>query len=355
MTFKFTLVFFLAGFMAISAALPARPALLSAADLDSSARQKTRSSGILSYDYLRRDARKNGILSCDYLTQGPRRRHLSRRSIIRRPPVYRHRYYPSYVYGYYDYYPYYHPVRIYETAPAVIINHVEISSNQPALHTAQESDSPQKTQQQKLIHTVLRNGANDRKKAARALSSYENMSSVAVLVDVLINDADSEVRAAAAKSLCDIADPAAYEALYRSAATESDEKVRQASQLAADLIKAKAGADRTYVSPEIPPMNEGEPRLADHLEELRLGSAQIREKAADEMDDYNGTQAVCALINVLVNDPDEDVREEAAHTLGKIGDRMALPFLKWAKFNDPDKSVRRTADEAVDKIYLTIQ
>jgi HEAT repeat protein len=313
---------------------------------------RVRQHGILSYDYLRRDARKNGILSYDYLTQGPRHRP-TRRVVIQRPPTYRYNYYPSY--GYYHYYPYYYNTTyVYEPNPPVIINNVEISNTQPVIHIAQETETKQLSQQKNLINAVLRNGADDRKRAARALSFHKNMPSVAVLVDILINDADSNVRAAAAKSLHDIADPAAYETLIRSAAAEPDKDVRKAARLAADHIKSKNDPNRLYVSPQMPPMNEGEPFLGNHLEELRYGSSEIREKAADEMDDYKGTQAVSALINVLVNDPDEDVREEAAKTLGKIGDRMALPFLKWTKYNDTDKSVRETADKALDKIYLTI-
>ena len=42
----------------------------------------------------------------------------------------------------------------------------------------------------------------------------------------------------------------------------------------------------------MPPMNRGEAKLAKFLEELRFGRAQIREDAAEELDDYKGSQAV---------------------------------------------------------------
>ena len=160
--------------------------------------------------------------------------------------------------------------------------------------------------------------------------------------------------AAAARSLAEIADPAAYEALLRSAAAEQEEDVRQAAQKAAERIKNLHGEEKLYVSPKMPPMNEGIVELGIYLEDLRYGTAELRRKAADKLQEYKGTQSVAALLDALVNDADEKVREEAAESLGDLGDRMALPFLKWSRYNDPDKTVRKKAEEAVEEIYHTI-
>lgn len=102
-------------------------------------------------------------------------------------------------------------------------------------------------------------------------------------------------------------------------------------------------------------MNNGKVQLADYLEDLRFGDAEVRQKAADKLDDYEGGQPVAALINILINDPVSDVREQAAKTLGKIGDRMAIGFLKAAKYNDTEESVRKDANKAIDKIYNAIK
>jgi len=317
---------------------------------------RVRQSGIRSYDYLTRDARRNGILSYDYLTQGPRHRYVIRhhtwpRVIIHRPIIHDYYYYPHY----YRPYPYFFGgVYIYGQVPPVIINQVEVSQPE-RVYDSVDSVVIYASRQEKLIDTVLRGGAIDRQEAARSLAEYKDLSSVAVLIDVLINDGDNEVRAAAAQTLAEIADPSAYEALLRSAAAEQEEVVRLAAQNAAEHIKNKTGEEPLYVSPKMPPMNEGKPDLGQYLEDLRYGPADIRENAAGELDNYKGTQTVAALIDVLINDPEEEVRKEAAQSLADIGDRMAIPFLKWSRYNDTDKSVRKDAEKALEKIYHTIQ
>ena len=57
-----------------------------------------------------------------------------------------------------------------------------------------------------------------------------------------------------------------------------------------------------YVSTIFPPMNQGNPELGGLLEALRFGTAKERKDAADDLSDHRGTQAVAALINVMVND-----------------------------------------------------
>ncbi len=210
------------------------------------------------------------------------------------------------------------------------------------------------SRQASLIDKATREGSEDRKLAARELSAYRNIASVAVLMDVLINDGNDEVRRAAAKSLGEIGDPTAFEALIRSASAEDSEQVRDEAVAAAEHIKRGASEEELYISPKMPPMNTGKEKLGRLLEEVRFGNHEVREDAVKDLDDYRGTQSVCALIDVLINDPEEDIREDAAQSLGKIGDRMALPFLKWAQYNDPDKEVRKNSQKAVEKIYNAI-
>ena len=288
-----------------------------------------------------------------------------------RPRVVRHYNYPGYRYRptvriyhsypdrYYDpyYYPYYYPyypntIRIYGSIPPVVVNHVNVN---PVAPVVVQSPTVQVSRQSSLISKAIREGSDDRKQAVRELSGYPDIASVAVLLDVLINDGDDEVRRAAAKSLGEIGDPTAYEALMRSAASEQSERVRDEAVAAADHIKLAVSEQELYLSPKMPPMNTGKEKLGQLLEEIRFGNHEVREDAVKDLDDYPGTQSVCALINVLINDPEEDIREDAAESLGKIGDRMVLPFLDWALYNDPDDEVRKNSKKAIEKIYDTIQ
>ena len=201
----------------------------------------------------------------------------------------------------------------------------------------------------------MRDSAEDRLAAAEQLADYKNVSSVAVLVDALLNDANERVRIRAAKSLEEINDSIAYEALRRSAEYDSEKDVRQAAASAAESIESASTEDELYLSPYTPPMNYGQTKIVEYLEDLRFGNAKTRKHAADKLDNHRGSQTVAALVNAIVNDPDKSVRKTAADSLGEIGDRMALPYLQFAKYNDPDKSVRREADDAIEDIYNTIQ
>ncbi|MBN1844436.1 MAG: HEAT repeat domain-containing protein [Sedimentisphaerales bacterium] len=261
--------------------------------------------------------------------------------------------YPSYYYAYPYYYSYPPTIRVYSyTTPAPVIIQESAAPAAPAV----VNETPvYQTEQEKWIDKLMRDTEEERELAARELAQYHNTSAVAALIDALINDSGDPVRAAAAQSLGQIAEPMAYEALLRSAAIEQADEVRLAAETAANQIKALAGDKEIYVSPKMPPMNDGNEELGLYLEDLRYGDSKVRQEAADKLEDFKGTQPAAALLNALVNDVDAKVREEAAESLAKIGDRMALPFLKWSQYNDPNDDVRKDAEKAVEKIFRTIQ
>jgi len=207
--------------------------------------------------------------------------------------------------------------------------------------------------EQFLIESVLRRSRGDRILAIRELCDYKKVTSVAVLIDALINDSNDGVRAEAAQGLGVIGLPIAYEALVRGAAREKAPEVRTAIDGAMKTIKEKAGSEIPSVS-KIPPSRHGTQKLSDYLDDLRYGRAEARETAVEKLRSYKDTRAVAALINALINDPDEEVREEAATSLGKIGDRMALPFLRSARNNDIENSVQKEARQAIGEIYDNI-
>jgi len=259
------------------------------------------------------------------------------------------------------------PVYVYESSPRVIVREsapVIVRESRPHLETIDPHPvrvaeyKPVVTYiatQQDLIDELLRGEPEERMEATTKLSEHPNIRSVAVLIDALINDADARVRASAAHSLGEIGNPWAYEALLRSAQAEADEKVKQAAEQESEILKEKAETQNIYVSEVFPPMNTGEVKLGEYLEDLRFGEDNQREKAAEKLAKYRGTQTTAALIDTLINDEKGDVREEAAESLGKIGDRMALPFLQWAKEHDVDKATQDDAKDAIKDIHQKIQ
>ena len=236
---------------------------------------------------------------------------------------------------------------VYQPAPVVVAERVIVRA--PATVSVKPNDVYISTQNS-LMDQVLREDTGQRLTAARKLGEYRNTSSVAVLIDVLVNDAEATVRAEAADSLGRIGDPGAYEVLLRIAEADIDAHVRETAEHSARQIEEDIDAELLHVSSVFPPMNQGDERLGEYLEDLRFGSRLIRERAAEKLVEHRGTQAVAALINVLINDYDTDVRLAAARSLSEMDDHMAVPFLELAAASDESKAVRKAAKEAVEGI-----
>lgn len=250
-------------------------------------------------------------------------------------------------YGRYHAFWLYSTVFVYRPAPVVVEQRVIVIA--PTTVSVKPNDVYIATQN-KLMDQVLHEDTEQRIAAARELGEYRNISSVAVLIDVLVNDAEATVRVEAADSLGRIGDPVAYEALLRIAEADIDEHVRDTAEHSARKIEEGIDVEGLHVSDVFPPMNQGDERLGEYLEDLRFGSRLIREHAAENLVEHRGTQAVAALINVLINDCDTDVRLAAARSLRGMGDRMAVPFMEVAAANDESTSVRREAERAAETI-----
>lgn len=76
----------------------------------------------------------------------------------------------------------------------------------------------------------------------------------------------------------------------------------------------------------------------------------IRTRAVCILADIAGEDAVDAISDVLLNDPDGLVRHEAAFSLGQMGFRSAIPALGKAVENDENPFVRHEAAVALGVI-----
>lgn len=76
----------------------------------------------------------------------------------------------------------------------------------------------------------------------------------------------------------------------------------------------------------------------------------IRTRAVCILADIAGEDAVDAISDVLLNDPDGLVRHEAAFSLGQMGFRSAIPALGRAVENDENPFVRHEAAVALGVI-----
>ena len=123
-----------------------------------------------------------------------------------------------------------------------------------------------------LVTKLMQSATHVRRQAARELAAFESITSVAALIDALINDADADVRKTAAKSLGEIGLPSAYFALLRCELFEQNELIKTAASLAIEEIKAKQDGQLPSESPALIPMNDGRSELADQLELLRFGT-----------------------------------------------------------------------------------
>ncbi len=287
-------------------------------------------------------------------------------------PIYSHNYRSSYyrdrhcrTYPRYNYYyrkpyrPYHHEriivdprnrrtTRYTRTIPDVVVierQKREIELVQPPTY---------KTREQFLIDTMMTNATAKRKLAAEELADYKSVTSVAALVDILINDTSVEVQIVAANSLMTISNPMAYEPLLRLSRSCRDVKLREKTTEAAVELRSRTDSGFIHVSNQNPIVRHGIADLSYDIEEMRYGRTHDRESAVKSMRKYKDSRAVAVLINALINDKDNIVRKEAAKSLEQIGDRMALPFLRAARENDNDKAVRRAAGDAAEEMHETV-
>ena len=117
--------------------------------------------------------------------------------------------------------------------------------------------------------------------------------------------------------------------------------VRKASEVAIEEIKYLNDPESLPEEIDYLFLNDGRMKLGDYLETLRFGRADQRERAVRRRGDYKGTQTSVALIDAMINDPDEYVREEAAKQLFELGDGAAVPFIAVAAEDDPSRRVQR--------------
>jgi HEAT repeat protein len=237
-------------------------------------------------------------------------------------------------------------------------NYASYSEIEPAIRESRTAVLEQNTQAVpdndaqlgRLIDQLLHGQRRERMEASRSLADFTSIRSVAVLMDAVVNDADTTVRKSAAKSLGKIADPLAYEVLMRIVYFDNNPVVRKASEVALEEIKYANDEAVLPESIEYLRMNDGRLKLGDYLETLRFGRADQRERAARRLGDFKGTQTSAALIDSLINDPDEYVRDEAASQLYKLGDRMAIPFIAAAADGDPSRRVHRRARKILRRL-----
>ncbi|MBD2343629.1 HEAT repeat domain-containing protein [Anabaena subtropica] len=83
---------------------------------------------------------------------------------------------------------------------------------------------------------------------------------------------------------------------------------------------------------------------------LNDSSIEVTHKAAKVLGQIGNTQAVDALITVLLNDSYSPFRSSAAKALGMIGSPQAVENLIAAVLNDSDRGVKNSAAEALGKI-----
>jgi len=233
------------------------------------------------------------------------------------------------------------PVVVEEPAPTVV------REAEPAPVTKSDvlSGAYFENQKNRMNDLIRSESPTVRAMAAEGLADQTPI--IAALIDALINDAESQVRGAAARSLGRLANPIAWAALKQSAKYDEEEAVRGESENAAKRIES-LGAERPEESAL--PMNTGDEKLAEYMTDLRYGNADDRADAAEDLDNEKGMQAVAALINAVVNDKDAKVRREAAASLGKIGDRMAVPFLQKAAACETTEKTKKEMNKAIDRI-----
>jgi HEAT repeat protein len=165
---------------------------------------------------------------------------------------------------------------------------------------------------------------------AKALGQMRDPAVSERLLGLLGSDPAAAVRAAAAEALGELQQPGSGPAVVQALSDPAPE-VRQAAALAVAKLKWAAGAGA----------------VASRLEMDR--DVRVRELAASSLGELGGTQWADALAQALAKDPSSRVRLNAAEALGKVEARGALDVL-IAGLDDPDIHVREAVVVALGRL-----
>jgi len=167
-----------------------------------------------------------------------------------------------------------------------------------------------------------------RRAAVSALAELHERAAVGPLEELLLNDADPDVRRECAEALASLGLPRSIEPLVRALGDQDIEVQRQAANAIGDLndvTKAPAALIRATTAADLELRRHATRALA------HIGDAATVQALADRL-----------------SDDDKDVRLAAVEGLGEMKVAAAIPGLTRA-LSDRDPEVRRAAAEALGK------
>ena len=179
-----------------------------------------------------------------------------------------------------------------------------------------------------LVGALTDRTAAVRRAAVSALSDLHEQSAVAPIEQLLLNDADPDVRRQCASALGELSLARSVEPLARALGDQDADVRHEAASAIGDLdhvTKAPAALVRATTSPD-PDLRRHATRALAHIGDLATVQA-----LADRL-----------------GDDDKDIRLAAVEGLGEMKVAAALPGLTRA-LNDRDPEVRRAAAEALGK------
>jgi HEAT repeat protein/beta-lactamase regulating signal transducer with metallopeptidase domain len=242
-----------------------------------------------------------------------------------------------------------------ETESHDVTHEQERTSNEPA------EPQPQAGAVLALVGSLSDSNAEVREAAARSLGNLQEPRAVEALMNAMTTDTDAEVRRTAAWALGQIEDERAVPALIRALSDDRDVEVRRTAVWALgqiedrSAVKALAAALRdadeeirgqaVWALGQIEAPEAVEPLLPL----LRDATADVRKQAAWALGQIESETAVGGLSAMLASDANKDVRETAAWALGQIESTSAMPALTTA-LRDASPDVRGNAAWAIGQI-----
>ena len=226
-----------------------------------------------------------------------------------------------------------------------------------------------------VFKTALADGdANVRAAALRGLAEYEGRDLIAVLADLLRNDADAGVRREGAIALGRYAlaaelgflrddDAEAIRATLIESAEDADEDERVRAR-AVEALGALSGDEtdnliESIYGEESLGLKVGavdamgrscsETWLPVIIGELENRAPEMRHAAAFAAGEIGDESAIPPLKRVAIEDPDPEVRLAAVHALGEIGGKRARVALQGVLY-EGDDALREAVEEAMSEL-----
>ena len=250
----------------------------------------------------------------------------------------------------------------------ILIILIVVISLPPSAGAAEDNGEPPLPYPKSLLEDLKSKDISTRLSAIQAIKPYRETSSLPLLLSIVMEDPNSQIRLQAVGALWNRGNSKVARILEKVLVLDKDEDVRMASAGALGDVGIKSTSSIFLVNTAQSSKNNALiarclrslGRLEDHSSANTVSGylslqypSEVRGTAAKALGLMGAGKKVGALIDTLENDPDNTVRSLAAQALGRIASINATETLVRNLLFDESDIVRYQSAEALGQLRMT--